>query len=178
MNTEGYVAFLLLGVVLITVDGQVLFQSGRRYLLSAYRDEGSAASVGRLVTMFYYLVMLGVLALVSAVDVPAANGPLPAVVTRIGILLLILAVGHGVTTWVLAGLRRRQENQRLSEKLTDQFDRDRVVTIDRDTSSAGSQGDVHTTISTSVPDKPIYTPSDQPYVAPAPPGVLSDNPPE
>jgi hypothetical protein len=174
MNNDSYVAFLLLGIVLIVADGQVLYRSGQRYLVSAYGE--GAASVGRLVTILFYLVMLGVLALMSAVDIPG-NGSLPEVVSRIGILLLIMAVGHGTATWILAILRRRQENQRLNEKLARGFDdRGPTVSVNRSSSSAGGESDVHTTISAIESDRPIYTPSDQPYTAPTSPGVIGGSP--
>lgn len=176
MNNDNYVAFLLLGIVLIAVDGQVLYRSGRRYLASAYREGGGAGSVGRLVTILFYLVMLGVLALVSTVDAPT-NGSLPQLVNRIGILLLIMAAGHGIATWILATLRRNQENQRLSEKLTHQFeDRAPTVSVDRTGSSAGGASDTHTTMSVVEPDRPIYTPADQPYTAPPSPGIFGGSP--
>ena len=166
MNNDSYVAFLILGIVLIAADGQVLYRSGRKYLVSAYGEGGGAGSVGRLVAILFYLVMFGVLALISTVDTPA-NGSLPEVVTRIGVLLLIMAAGHGVATWILATLRRRQEDQRLNETLTRQFDeRNPGLSVDRTTSSAGGERDVHTTISAVEQDRPIYTPSERPYAAP------------
>lgn len=176
MNNDGYVGFLLLGVVLIAVDGQVLYRSGRRYLASAYGEGGGAGSVGRLVAILFYLVMLGVLALVSTVDAPA-SGSLPQLVNRIGILLLIMAAGHGIATWILATLRRHQENQRLNEKLTRQFeDRAPTVSVDRTGSSAGGDTDTHFTASAVQPDRPIYTPSGQPYTAPPSPGIFGGSP--
>lgn len=166
MNNDGYVAFLLFGIVLIAVDGQVLYRSGRRYLVSAYGERGGAGSVGRLVTILFYLVMFGVLALISTVDTPT-NGSLPEIVTRIGILLLIMAAGHGIATWILATLRRNQENQRLNETLARQFEeRNPTLSVDRTSSSAGGERDVHTTISAVEEDRPIYTPSDGPFAAP------------
>lgn len=176
MNNDSYVAFLLLGIVLIAVDGQVLYRSGRRYLASAYGESGAAGSVGRLVAILFYLVMFGVLALISTVDVPA-NGSLPQLVDRIGILLLITAAGHGIATWILATLRRHQENQRLSEKLTRQFeDRAPTVSVDRTGSLAGGESDTHTTMSVMKSDRPIYTPSDQPYTAQPSPGIFGGSP--
>jgi hypothetical protein len=166
MNNDSYVAFLVLGIVLIAADGQVLYRSGRKYLVAAYGEGGGAGSVGRLVTILFYLVMFGVLALISTVDTPV-NGSLPEVVTRIGILLLIMAAGHGIATVIFASLRRRQENQRLNETLTRQFDeRHPGISVDRTSSSAGGEHDVHTTISAVDQDQPIYTPSDRPYAAP------------
>lgn len=167
MDNGSYVAFLLLGIVLIAVDGQVLYRSGRKYLVSAYGEGGGAGSIGRLITILFYLVMLGVLALVSTVDTPT-SGSLPEVVTRIGILLLIMAAGHGVATAILATLRRRQENQRLNETLTRQFEeRNPTLSVDRTSSTIGGEHDVQTTLSSTERDRPIYTPSaDLPYRAP------------
>jgi hypothetical protein len=32
MDTNAYVTFLLVGVLLVVVDGQIIYRSGRRYL--------------------------------------------------------------------------------------------------------------------------------------------------
>ncbi len=166
MNNGSYVAFLLLGVLLIAIDGQVLYRSGRKYLIAAYGEGGGGGSVGRLVAIMFYLVMLGVLALVSTVDTPSGDS-LPGVVARIGILLLIMAAGHGIATYILAVLRRHQENQRLNETLSRQFEeRNPTLSVDRTSSATGGERDMHTTISAVGQDRPIYTPSDRPYSAP------------
>ncbi|HWE90907.1 MAG TPA: hypothetical protein VG317_15725 [Pseudonocardiaceae bacterium] len=149
MNTGSYVAFLLLGVILIVADGQLLYHSGREYLSAAYGNGRDAAPIGRLISVLFHLVMLGVLGVLSTVDVPV-NGSLPAVVTRIGILLLILGAGHGLTIWTLAGIRNRQQDRRLATDLTEQYE----------------ERAHHGTAVERAHDRPVWTPSggsEQPY---------------
>jgi hypothetical protein len=120
MVTVTHVAFLVLGVVLVAVDGQLLRRSGTTYLKAAHPDAPVADSVNQLVTVLFHLVALGVLALLSAVDLGLAG--FEDVVVRTGILLLLLAAAHGVTIGALARLRARQQAGQLSEELTARTD--------------------------------------------------------
>lgn len=120
MVTVTPVVFLVVGVVLVAVDGQLLRRSGTTYLKAAYPDAPVADSVNQLVTVLFHLVALGVLALLSAVDLGLAG--FEDVVVRTGILLLLLALAHGVTIGVLARLRSRQQAGQLSEELTARTD--------------------------------------------------------
>jgi hypothetical protein len=107
MSTNAYLSFLAIGVALIVLDGQVIYRSGRRYLENSYGDPAAGASMTRLVTVLFHLVTLGVLALVSTINMGGSD--LPGVVSRIGVLLLILALAHAITLGVLARIRGEQE---------------------------------------------------------------------
>jgi len=48
MDTDSYVTFVAIGVVLVLIDGQILYRSGLRYLGGAYQAE-NARSVMQLV---------------------------------------------------------------------------------------------------------------------------------
>ena len=115
MDTNGYITFLVLGVALILIDGQLIYRSGRRYLQEVYKPE-AARSMMQLVTVLFSLVVLGLLALISLIDVDSG---LPArdVVVQLGMVLLMLAVMHGVTLAILMKIR----NRRRQEKITDEF---------------------------------------------------------
>lgn len=105
------VLFLVIGAVLIVGDGQLLRRSGATYLEEAYPDPKVADSVNRLIAVLFHLVMLGVLALMSV----RATGGYAAMIFQLGIMLLIMALGHGLTIWVLARLRRRNAADRVRE---------------------------------------------------------------
>ncbi|MYW96651.1 hypothetical protein G3I59_40090 [Amycolatopsis rubida] len=107
MSTNAYLSFLAIGIALVLVDGQIIYRSGRRYLANAYGDPGAGASMTRLVTVLFHLVTLGVLALVSLVDLGGSD--LPGVVGRVGALLLILALAHAATLGALARIRGEQD---------------------------------------------------------------------
>lgn len=107
MSTNAYLSFLAVGVVLVLLDGQIIYRSGRRYLENSYGDPTAGASMTRLVTALFHFATLGVLALVSTISLGGSD--LPGVVGRIGVLLLILAVAHGITIGALAHIRGEQQ---------------------------------------------------------------------
>ncbi len=107
MTTNAYLSFLAIGVALVLIDGQIIYRSGRRYLESSYGDPAAGASMTRLVTVLFHLATLGVLALVSTIDMGGSD--LPGVVGRLGVLLLILAVAHAITLAALSRIRGEQE---------------------------------------------------------------------
>jgi hypothetical protein len=86
-------------------DGQVLYRGGRRYLSGPDGGEGSGSMAWMVVTVFH-LVSFGVLALLSVVG-PGWSGSTAALVGRLGVFLLLMAVAHVLTLAVLA--RRRQD---------------------------------------------------------------------
>ena len=106
MDTNAYVAFLVVGILMVVLDGQIIYHSGKRYLEHAQGDSEAGASMGRLVAVLFHLVALGVLALLSTIDFPGGSS-LPGVVGRLGVMLLVLAIVHGIALAVLA--RRREE---------------------------------------------------------------------
>jgi hypothetical protein len=107
MTTNAYLSFLAIGVALVLIDGQVIYRSGRRYLENSYGDPAAGASMTRLVTVLFHLATLGVLALISTINMGGSD--LPGVVGRLGVLLLILALAHAITLGALARIRGEQE---------------------------------------------------------------------
>jgi hypothetical protein len=109
MDTNAYTAFLVVGVLLVIADGQIIYRSGRRYLEGSYGDPAAGASMTRLVTVLFHLAVLGLLALLSTVNIGGSS--LPGVVGRLGVLLLVLAVAHGITIGVLSRIRDAQVDE-------------------------------------------------------------------
>ncbi|HEX3792186.1 MAG TPA: hypothetical protein VHW44_30260 [Pseudonocardiaceae bacterium] len=109
MDTER-TAFLIIGVVIVAVIGQLLVRGGKRYLSpqSSAATQGervSAGSAAVLVSVLFYLLTLGVVALLTVVGF--GGSPSTQFLIRLGIFLVVLAVIFGVTLSVLN--RRRQE---------------------------------------------------------------------
>ncbi|MDQ2710598.1 MAG: hypothetical protein M3Z25_24560 [Actinomycetota bacterium] len=105
-----YLLVLLLGTGLTVTVGTVLRRSGRAVLGETY-PEPRATDVARLVTVGFYLFALGVLALISTMDVPV-DGVVQTVVTKLGVVLLVLGGAYALTLVVLGrlrGARRRAE---------------------------------------------------------------------
>lgn len=100
------VLFLVVGVIIVFVVGRLIVQSGRKYLANSAPAEGaSAGSAATLVAVFFHLLTLGIVALIS--EMPAGDDPTRALLIRVGVLLVILAVIYAVTLVQLG--RRRQE---------------------------------------------------------------------
>lgn len=110
----GYLLVLAVGTVLTVIIGQILIRSGAAMLADNEHDRSGAASVSTLVGVLFYLVALGVLALVATVQVPAEPG-LQAVVTKLGIVLLVLGGLTALTIGVFSAIRGRRAEQRLVE---------------------------------------------------------------
>jgi hypothetical protein len=114
-----YIAFLVVGVLLVVIDGQLILRSGRTYLREAYGEEGAAAtSITRLVVILFHLIVLGLLALISTISVGGAD-VLPRIVTKLGVVLLLLALAHGATIAILTRIRERQRQLRLRQEIVD-----------------------------------------------------------
>lgn len=114
MDNSSYVMFLILGTALVFADGQIIYRSGLRYLANSYGDQGSSRSMARLVSVLFHLSMLGILALISTIDVPA-SGPLQEVVVRLGVVLVVLATGHAITLSVLTRIRDRLDVENVTK---------------------------------------------------------------
>lgn len=111
-NLPGYLAFVTLGAILILIVGQLLIRSGQVYLEKTFDDPRLATSINRLIGGLFHLVMLGVLAIISTIEVPV-HGSVQALITKLGVVLLVLGAGHGVTMLGLSRLRARRQEQEL-----------------------------------------------------------------
>lgn len=114
MDSNSYVAFLVVGVLLVVVDGQIIYRNGRRFL-QQNAPAASAESLTRLVSVLFHLGTLGVLALLSTIDLPADNAT-EAIVLRLGIMLLILGIAHWLAVSALARIRDREEFEQVSNE--------------------------------------------------------------
>lgn len=109
----GSAIVLIIGAAIVVIDGQVLMRHGPAYLAEAYHEPRRARQVAGLVTLFFHLVMLGMVALVASGTDDDAGGP--GMLRRIGMLLIVTALGHAVAVVVLSRLRRQQERSELVE---------------------------------------------------------------
>ncbi|HEY0639092.1 MAG TPA: hypothetical protein VGD67_15685 [Pseudonocardiaceae bacterium] len=107
-----YLVFVTLGIGLTVVVGQLLLRGGRVYLEELLADARLAASVNTLLGVLFHLVVLGVLGVISTIEVPV-DGTVQTVITKLGVVLLVLGLAHGVVMLGLARLRTRREERRL-----------------------------------------------------------------
>jgi hypothetical protein len=116
---DSYVTFLVLGIVLVFVDGQLIYHSGKGYLKRAAYDDEQAGAMMRLTAVLFHLVVLGLLALVSIIEVETGD-PVKNVVVKLGVVLLLLALAHGVTMAILSRIRDRQLQQQLADQMAEE----------------------------------------------------------
>jgi hypothetical protein len=109
MDTERTV-FLIVGVVVVFVVGQLIIQSGRRYVAAGGSARRGAASGANLVAVLFHLATLGLVALLAVL--PLGGPPEQRFLVRLGVLLIVLAVVYGIT---LAQLNRRREEMLVTE---------------------------------------------------------------
>jgi hypothetical protein len=125
VDSNSYFAFLAIGVLLTVIDGQIIYRSGIRYLGNSHGEQ-SSMSMARLISVLFHLIVLGVLALLSTIDIGGTSTQ--AVVGRLGVFLLLLAVAHAIT---LAVFSRMRENRMEEDILTRHGDSD-GMTYSRD----------------------------------------------
>jgi len=106
MDTSNYVAFLVIGTVLVLIDGQIIYRNGRRFLQQA-TPNAPAESLTKLVSVLFHLGTLGVLALISVIDIGDYDAQ--GVVARLGIILIVLGIAHWIAVSALARIRDREE---------------------------------------------------------------------
>ena len=117
MDVNGYLTFLILGVALVVADGQLITRSGRRYLQGVYQPE-AGRSMLHLVAALFHFVVLGLLALISLIDVDTGL-PVRDVVVKLGVLLLVLAAVHGLTIMIMMRIRDRRWQEQISDEITE-----------------------------------------------------------
>lgn len=118
MDTDSYIAFLVVSTLLVVVDAVIITVSGRKYL-SDDDHPGRSGAASWLITTLFSLIVLGLVALISTVDLPV-DGSLQKLVTKLGLVLLLLAVAHGITMAVLTRFRGEERQEHLAEELAEQ----------------------------------------------------------
>ena len=121
MDTDSYIAFLTISTLLVIADAAIITISGRHYLAR----RGTSIAAGWLTTTLFVLIVLGLVALISTVDVPV-DGQLQQLVTKLGIVLLLVALAHAITMRVLASYRGEERQEQLADQLAEEHvERDR-----------------------------------------------------
>jgi ABC-type nickel/cobalt efflux system permease component RcnA len=107
VDTNSYVTFLLVGALLVLADGEIIYRNGRQFLQRA-APNSTVESMTKLVSVLFHIIVLGVLALISTIDVPADNAT-EGVVVRLGVVLIIIGIAHWIAVVALGRIRDREE---------------------------------------------------------------------
>lgn len=151
------VTVLLIGLVLTLIVGQILIRAGQEFLQEVFSSRGTARSVSRLLAVLFHLVVLGILLLISTTDVPT-EGAFETVITKIGLVLLVLGAAHGGTMLALARIRSKRQEQALADEMTAQFEVSRQQQGQYPSDKYGQHMDA----------PPAHTPRDRPVIEAGP----------
>ena len=109
MTTGQYLIFLVVAVALTAGVGRVLFVSGEPFLEDVFQNKDTARSLNMLLTVLFHLLTLGVLAIISTVEVPV-EGIVQTMVTKFGIVLVVVGIAYGISMLVLLKVRDRRRS--------------------------------------------------------------------
>jgi len=103
-----YSVYILVSVAMTVYVGRTLHFNGRRFLVDVMRDEGLADSVNHLLLVGFFLVNLGLAALLinTAGNPSSAADTMQTLVTMLGLVLLTLGVMHFGNLFVLHRVRQ------------------------------------------------------------------------
>lgn len=109
LTTITYLIYLLGSITLALYVGQVLFKNGQAFLdeIFAYSPK-LAASVNQLLLVGFYLVNIGYigLSMKMGIQVSSFDGMLVTLGTKVGTIMLILALMHFANIMILFRLRK------------------------------------------------------------------------
>lgn len=120
MSTTEYVFYLIAAVLLTVAVGQVLLRRGQPFLEEVFQSHETARSLNTLLSVLFHLLTLGVLALLSTIDVP--------IVTKFGFALVVVGIAYGISMLVLLRIRERRRQDQLFERRAEQRQRSQAAT--------------------------------------------------
>lgn len=120
--TAMYITLLVVSVGLTFLVGSLLVKAGQPFLQEVFQDEKVTRSVNLLLSVLFHLITLGVLSMVSVLELGnAEERPLQAFVMRLGIVLLLLGVAYGVSMLVLIRVRERRRAAQIHEQVEEKL---------------------------------------------------------
>lgn len=115
-DTAEYLFLLAVAIGLTFTVGRILVVAGEPFLEDVFHNRAVTRSVNHLLSVLFHLLTLGVLAIVSVVDLHIAD-MVQRVVVHLGIVLLILGFAYGVSMLVLIRIRERRRAAQFSEEV-------------------------------------------------------------
>jgi hypothetical protein len=115
-----YISLLIVSVGLTFLVGRLLVTAGEPFLQEVFQDRSVTRSVNLLLSVLFHLITLGVLAIISGIDLGPAE-PLQRFVTRLGVVLLVLGIAYGISMLVLIRVRERRRSDTISEQVQERL---------------------------------------------------------
>ena len=120
--TAQYILLLAVSVVLTFGVGRLLVTAGEPFLEEVFRDRAVTRSVNLLLSVLFHLITLGVLAIISILDLANLDAqPLQKFVLRLGVVLIVLGVAYGISMLVLIRGRERRKADEISEHVQERL---------------------------------------------------------
>ncbi len=117
VGTGGYIALIIVGILITVAVGQILYRSGEPFLEEVFQNKDTARSLNRLLVLLFHLLTLAVLAMISIADIPSGTPTLQTIVFKIGVVLLIVGIAYGISMLVLLRVRERRRQAALSDAI-------------------------------------------------------------
>lgn len=109
---------IALGAVVTAIVGQILIRSGRGLLADEYDDENTSTNVATLVVVFFHLIVLGLVVLLSTLGMSGGTS-IEGVLVKFGLVLLVVGMGYGLALAAMVRIRNARRAQRLMEATRD-----------------------------------------------------------
>lgn len=119
-DTAQYLTLLAVSIGLTFLVGRLLVTAGEPFLSDVFRDQKVTRSVNLLLSVLFHLITLGVLAIVSVVDLGTGD-PVQTFIARLGVVLVILGIAYGVSMLVLIRVRERRRATQISEDVQERL---------------------------------------------------------
>jgi hypothetical protein len=120
-DTGMYVTLLVVAIALTFLVGRLLVTAGEPFLQEVFQDTSVTRSVNLLLSVLFHLITLGVLAIVSVVDIAGGQEPLQTFVVKLGVVLLVLGLAYGISMLVLIRVRERRRADQVSEAVQERL---------------------------------------------------------
>jgi FtsH-binding integral membrane protein len=120
-DTGMYITLLVVSIALTFGVGRLLVTAGEPFLQEVFQDEKVTRSVNLLLSVLFHLITLGVLAIISVVNIVGNDDPFQTLVARLGVVLLVLGIAYGVSMLVLIRVRERRRADQISEHVQERL---------------------------------------------------------
>jgi len=118
--TQQYLTLVAIAVVLTIAVGIVLMRAGEPFLQEVFHDRTVTRSLNLLLFVLFGLITLGVLAIISAVDIDTGN-EVQTFVVKLGVVLLVLGLAYGVSMLVLLRVRAARKADEIHEHVSERL---------------------------------------------------------
>jgi FtsH-binding integral membrane protein len=119
--TGMYITLLVVSIGLTFGVGRLLVTAGKPFLQEVFQDEKVTRSVNLLLSVLFHLITLGVLAIISVVNIVGNDDPFQTLVARLGVVLLVLGIAYGISMLVLIRVRERRRADQISEHVQERL---------------------------------------------------------